>query len=69
MYNDIPERRLEPPEKEYDPPVCPVCGKECDTVYKRDGEILGCDVCVRSYDAWEEYECLKISAGLDIPML
>lgn len=35
-------------------PVCPVCGEECETVYKnRDWEIVGCDVCIRQEDACE----------------
>lgn len=37
-----PERPLEP--KDYDLPVCPVCGEETDTYYKnKDGVIVGCD--------------------------
>ena len=35
-----PERPLEP--KDYDLPVCPVCGEETDTYYKnKDGVIVG----------------------------
>ena len=39
----------DPPE-----PVCPVCGKECETLYqtKADG-IIGCEGCVTAIDAWE----------------
>lgn len=35
-------------------PVCPVCGKECETLYqtKADG-IIGCDNCIKAIDAWE----------------
>ena len=37
-----PERPLEP--KDYDLPVCPVCGEETDTYYKnKDGVIVGFD--------------------------
>lgn len=39
-------------------PICPVCGMECETVYKDCyGEILGCDCCLTAYDACEEEEC------------
>ena len=44
----LPERPLEPPE---DPPrrTCPVCGEECETLYRRPyGEILGCENCVET---------------------
>ena len=39
-------------------PVCPVCGSECDTVYRQDnGEIVGCEECLHSISAWEASEC------------
>lgn len=38
--------------KEPRPPVCPECGAETDTVYCRDGEVVGCDRCVHPADAW-----------------
>jgi hypothetical protein len=45
-----PERPLEP--KDYDLPVCPVCGEETDTYYKNEnGEIVGCDNCITAVDA------------------
>lgn len=39
-------------------PVCPVCGKECDTFYRqgRYGDIVGCDECIYQSDAWEDME-------------
>jgi len=40
----------EPPE--FDVPFCPICGSECETLYKIDGEIKGCDQCVDVLDAW-----------------
>ena len=41
-----------PPERE---PVCPVCGESCDTFYRdKAGDVVGCENCVTSYDAWEE---------------
>lgn len=50
-----PERPLEP--KDYDLPVCPVCGEETDTYYKnKDGVIVGCEFCIDAVDAWEEKE-------------
>ena len=34
-------------------PVCPVCGKECDTVYlDYEGEVAGCDRCIFMEDAY-----------------
>lgn len=34
---------------------CPVCGEECETLYKDAwGEIFACDRCVEEVDAWEE---------------
>ena len=40
----------EPERKVY---ICPVCGEECETIYKKDGEILGCENCFEAVDAWE----------------
>ena len=56
MCNDwnLPERPLEPPPE---PPLprCPICGAETDTFYKdKNGDIVGCDECVSTCDAWEE---------------
>ena len=52
------ERTGYPDGKEPEYPHCPVCGEECDTVYKnKDYEILGCDVCLRAVDAWICSEC------------
>ena len=48
-----PKRPSEP--KDYKVPRCPVCGEETDTLYKNIyGETVGCDVCIRTVDAWEE---------------
>lgn len=40
--------------KEPEFPICPVCGCETDTVYvNRDTyDIVGCDQCLKSEDAW-----------------
>ena len=41
--------------RDYDVPVCPVCGEETDTYYKnKDGVIVGCEFCIETVDAWEE---------------
>ena len=66
MYNDIPdhpviqnmERTGYPDGKEPTYPHCPVCSAECDTIYKNsDGDIVGCDECISTADAWEAEEC------------
>ncbi len=39
-------------------PRCPVCGDECETVYRnKNYEIVGCDCCVRTDEAWEVEDC------------
>lgn len=51
-----PERPIDPPRQKS--PVCPVCGEECDTLYRRhsmtSSEIVGCDICIDALDAQEE---------------
>ena len=47
----------EDPRKEeaYEPeePMCPVCGSvKCDYFYKKHGEIIGCDDCIRREDVY-----------------
>ena len=40
------------------PPRCPVCGEECETIYRdRFGTYVGCDICMETKDAWEVPEC------------
>lgn len=35
-------------------PRCPVCGRECEVVYKDCyGDIVGCEDCITAYNAWE----------------
>ena len=48
-----------PDGKEPEEYRCPVCGKECESIfrYKATGEIVGCDKCVDVVDPWE-VECL-----------
>lgn len=38
-------------------PICPICGRVCDTVYKDDRDVVGCDRYLKAVDAWEEDEC------------
>ncbi len=41
-------------------PRCPICGEECETVYqsKENGfDIVGCDLCLKPWDAWEAPCC------------
>ena len=48
-----------PDGKEPESYRCPVCGKECETIfrYKATGEIVGCDICIEEFGTWE-VECL-----------
>ena len=51
IYDYYPE----PPEEPL--PRCPVCGEETDTFYQnQDGDIVGCDQCVKALDAWDYLE-------------
>ncbi len=40
--------------EEEEEPVCPVCGKKCEDFYKYNNEIVGCDMCIKKVDAYEE---------------
>ena len=55
----IPDYKLEPPSYP-DPPACPVCGSTTYIdIYKGDGEVIGCDDCVKYIPAeewWDELE-------------
>ena len=47
--------RIEPPVPDDDIPYCPVCGKECDTVYVDIyDDVIGCDRCVFMEDAYAD---------------
>lgn len=38
-------------------PRCPICGQECETLYKsKNGAVVGCDECIETADAWEEMD-------------
>jgi hypothetical protein len=45
------------PLDEPDYPCCPICGQKCETIYKIDNEIVGCDQCMTTRNAWEVTEC------------
>lgn len=35
-------------------PRCPICCKECETIYwSKSGEVVGCDECLEKQDAWD----------------
>ena len=41
-------------------PQCPICGNECETVYRdRAGFFVGCDECIQKGDAWEDPETMN----------
>ena len=48
-----------------DPEVhCPLCGKECDTIYKdKFGQECGCENCIVIEDAWDWAEEHKEEPG------
>ena len=52
------ERTGYPDGKEPTYPRCPICGEECETLYKdRSGEVFACDNCVSTQNAWDSEEC------------
>ncbi len=51
---DVENGMVDYTEPKYKVPVCPVCGETCRWLYKREGEVIGCDECVEEVDAWEE---------------
>lgn len=52
----------------YGNPICPICGEECETIYKdaQLGNIIGCDECVDALSADECDECFP-EEKLSIP--
>lgn len=51
------ERTGYPDGKEPKYPLCPICGAETDTFYRnKDLDIIGCDECVSTVDAWDHYD-------------
>lgn len=70
MLNEIPDhpviRNLEatgyPDGKEPEYPHCPLCGEECETIYKDCyGAYVGCDVCIDTINAWDVSDCFPES--------
>ena len=52
------ERTGYPDGREPTYPRCPICGEECETVYKNIYfDVVGCDECMETKDAWEVPEC------------
>lgn len=51
----VPDQRLEPEEVKR-PPVCPVCGDDCEYLYRKlfTDDILGCENCIERIYA-DEY--------------
>ncbi len=48
------ERDGMPPYDEEEEVNCPICGKECESIYlDKDNEPFGCDECVKKMDAYE----------------
>jgi hypothetical protein len=47
-------RRTGYPHREPKYPHCPICCKECETIYwSKFGEVVGCDECLEKQDAWD----------------
>lgn len=49
------DRHLNSLEEEYGP-TCPICNSDCETFYydfSGDGDIIGCENCVSTKDAWQ----------------
>lgn len=43
-------------EPEY--PHCPVCGRECETVFMDENDVIfACDNCCKKRSAWNHDEC------------
>ena len=62
MYEQIPDhpviRNMEwtgyPDGKEPEYPRCPVCGEECEIIYRdKYLDVVGCDECISTVDAWD----------------
>lgn len=47
------DKSLEPPE-ENDLPFCPHCGAQYEVGFKRDGEIIGCENCIKFFYEMDE---------------
>lgn len=38
-------------------PICPECGNECEQIYRQNGTIIGCEICISREYSWEVEEC------------
>ena len=52
----IGNRKYRYGDENYDNPICPVCGGECETLYLKLNEVIGCDSCIETKDAWEYWD-------------
>ena len=62
MYEHIPdhpvirdmERTGYPDGREPEYPICPICGEECEIIYRdKYLDAVGCDGCILAVDAWD----------------
>lgn len=52
------ERTGWPDGHEPDYPICPLCGEECCVIYyDSDDNLVGCNECIRTKEAWEVADC------------
>lgn len=42
---------------EYPEPRCPCCGNVCETIFRKDGEVIGCEECITQEDSTDAEEC------------
>ncbi|MEO1815306.1 MAG: hypothetical protein ABGU93_06955 [Acetobacterium sp.] len=58
---------FDPPDpKESKYPECPECYQECDTIfYSKKGDVVGCENCISSMDAWEWHAREEKNEGPD----
>lgn len=33
-------------------PTCPVCGEECEKLYRNHGTVIGCENCIEEVDSY-----------------
>lgn len=54
-------------EDHSDKPFCPVCGRRCTTIYRREryADIIGCNRCVYAVDAVEDADAVPEDYGAD----
>ena len=53
-------------DQEEEMPICPMCGADCNDFYVFEGrEIVGCECCISSTDAWERTAEDKLNAQID----